>query len=157
MKWVAQVSEYWPLPRLADMTDEDTEGVLAGESQFEFSNAVSPTHSNDSGISSVHQLSLSPPRQKGRIVLVGSGPGHPSLLTIATRDALTKHAHLVLSDKLVPAAVLDLIPPHVKVQIARKFPGNAEGAQKEMQEAAVEAAERGLTVVRVRFCLLSSL
>lgn len=152
MKWVAQVSEYWPIPRLAELTDQDTEGILAGESRFELTNSISPTHSHDSDVSSVHQLHMTPPQRKGRIVLVGSGPGHPSLLTIATHDALTKHAHLVLSDKLVPAAVLDLIPSHVKVQIARKFPGNAEGAQTEMQEAAVEAAQQGLTVVRVRSC-----
>lgn len=82
-------------------------------------------------------------------MLVGSGPGHPALLTLATHSALTRQADLVLSDKLVPAAVLALIPPHVEVRIARKFPGNAEGAQTEMMEAALEAAQRGLTVVRV--------
>jgi uroporphyrin-III C-methyltransferase len=58
---------------------------------------------------------------------------------------------LVLSDKLVPAAVLALIPADVEVRIARKFPGNADGAQIEMMEAAIEAARRGLTVVRVSY------
>ncbi|EEB96431.1 hypothetical protein MPER_04438 [Moniliophthora perniciosa FA553] len=99
-------------------------------------------------IPSVHSLTLPPPA--GRILLVGSGPGHPSLLTLATHTALTKLAHLVLSDKLVPDAVLALIPSHVEVRIAKKFPGNAEGAQNEMMEAAVEAARRGLTVVRLK-------
>ncbi|EGO05389.1 hypothetical protein SERLA73DRAFT_43774 [Serpula lacrymans var. lacrymans S7.3] len=100
----------------------------------------------------IHDLSLLSPsaQPRGRILLVGSGPGHPSLLTLATHKALTKHANLVLSDKLVPAAVLKLIPPEVEVRIARKFPGNAEGAQTEMMEAAVEAAKRGLTVVRLK-------
>jgi uroporphyrin-III C-methyltransferase len=41
---------------------------------------------------------------------------------------------------LVSAAVLALIPKTVKVLIARKFPGNAKGAQSEMMDAAVEAA-----------------
>ncbi|KAG6858229.1 hypothetical protein C0993_006240 [Termitomyces sp. T159_Od127] len=57
-------------------------------------------------------------------------------------------ADLVLSDKLVPDAVLALIPKTVQIRIAKKFPGNAEGAQMEMMEAAIEAAQRGLTVVR---------
>ncbi|KAF8547847.1 tetrapyrrole methylase [Imleria badia] len=61
-----------------------------------------------------------------------------------------RHADIVLSDKLVPAPVLELIPPHVEVRIARKFPGNADGAQTEMMVAAVEAANRGLTVVRLK-------
>jgi uroporphyrin-III C-methyltransferase len=69
---------------------------------------------------------------------------------MATHDILTRQADLVLSDKLVPEAVLDL-PKSVEVRIARKFPGNAEGAQQEMMEAAaVDAANRGLTFVKVR-------
>ncbi|KAJ7508435.1 uroporphyrin-III C-methyltransferase [Mycena galericulata] len=137
MKWVAQVSEYWPLSRLAAMTEEEMYEVLAGE--YSAAPSVFPP--------SLH--SLDAPR-KGRILLVGSGPGHPSLLTLATHTALTQLADLVLSDKLVPAAVLALIPPTVQVRIAKKFPGNAEGAQNEMMEAAVEAATRGLTVVRLK-------
>ncbi|KAJ7077585.1 uroporphyrin-III C-methyltransferase [Mycena crocata] len=138
MKWVAQVSEYWPLSKLAAMTEPEMREVLAGEySTAPSASSILPP--------SLHSLDI---RRKGRILLVGSGPGHPSLLTLATHTALTKLADLVLSDKLVPAAVLELIPPIVQVRIAKKFPGNAEGAQNEMMEAAVEAAKRGLTVVR---------
>ncbi|KAJ7083379.1 uroporphyrin-III C-methyltransferase [Mycena belliarum] len=140
MKWVAQVSEYWPISRLAAMTEHDMGEVLAGEC---YTSPSAPSTLSPS----IHSLDI---RQKGRIFLVGSGPGHPSLLTIATHTALTKLADLVLSDKLVPAAVLALIPPTVQVRIAKKFPGNAEGAQNEMMEAAVEAASRGLTVVRLK-------
>ena len=94
-------------------------------------------------------LSSKPLQNNGRILLVGSGPGHPSLLTIATHTALTQWADLVLSDKLVPDAILALIPKHVSVRIANKYAGNVEVAQIEMMEAAVEAANKGLTVVRV--------
>ncbi|KAJ7729099.1 uroporphyrin-III C-methyltransferase [Mycena maculata] len=140
MKWVGQVSEYWPLSRLAAMTEDEMREVLAGE--------YSTSPAAPSALPpSLHSLDV---RQKGRILLVGSGPGHPSLLTLATHTALTQLADLVLSDKLVPAAVLALIPPTVQVRIAKKFPGNAEGAQNEMMEAAVEAARRGLTVVRLK-------
>ena len=55
---------------------------------------------------------------------------------------------MTFTTMLVPAAVLALIPTGVQIRIAKKFPGNAEGAQNEMMEAAVEAARRGLTVVR---------
>ncbi|KAG5644090.1 hypothetical protein DXG03_009109 [Asterophora parasitica] len=144
IKWVAQVSEYWPISKLAQMSDAEMEDVLAGNS----SPAPSPmTPHPESTTSSIHSLALTRP---GRILLVGSGPGHPSLLTIATHTALTKLADLVLSDKLVPDAVLAIIPKTVEVRIAKKFPGNAEASQLEMMEAAVEAAQRGLTVVRVR-------
>jgi uroporphyrin-III C-methyltransferase len=147
MKWVAQISEYWPLSRLAQMSTEEMEDVLN-------SDVGSPSPPSSSlSLPSIHTLLISPPKRTGRILLVGSGPGHPALLTRATHSALTEHAQLVLSDKLVPAAVLALIPAHVEVRIARKFPGNADGAQHELMLAAVDAARRGLTVVRVRLSL----
>ena len=175
IKWVAQVSEYWPISKLASMSEEELKSVLAEESHLSPNTQPNDTKDLSNGDNSLPAVQLSsqdqqaqvssqpslhfehlpiPPSPKstkrGRILLVGSGPGHPSLLTIATHTALTQHADLVLSDKLVPAAVLNLIPKHVQVRIARKFPGNAEGAQTEMMEAAVEAANRGMTVVRVR-------
>ncbi|KAJ7194731.1 uroporphyrin-III C-methyltransferase [Mycena pura] len=137
MKWIAQVSEYWPLSKLASMSDEEMLDILAEE------------HSTSPAALSALLQSLDV-RRKGRILLVGSGPGHPSLLTVAAHTALTKLADVVLSDKLVPSAVLDLIPQTVQVRIAKKFPGNSEGAQSEMMAAAVEAANRGLTVIRLK-------
>ncbi|KAI0713119.1 uroporphyrin-III C-methyltransferase [Cerioporus squamosus] len=134
LRWVAQVSEYWPIRKLAQMTDEDMAAVLDGRDGLPSPTPSSPgTSSSQASLTTpIHDLPLSPPRQ-GRIFLVGSGPGHPSLLTVATHVALTKHAQLVLSDKLVPAAVLALIPSGV-----------------ELMEAAIEAAKRGLTVVRLK-------
>lgn len=157
MKYVAQVSEYWPVAQLAALSTVDMAAVLNGlgatTPATDGGGAPRPAlhRAGDTELASVHGLVLPAPPRHGRILLVGSGPGHPALLTLATHSALTRHADLVLSDKLVPAAVLALIPAHVEVRIARKFPGNAEGAQREMMEAAVEAAQRGLTVVRVRF------
>ncbi|KAF5357577.1 hypothetical protein D9758_007455 [Tetrapyrgos nigripes] len=143
MRWVAQISEYWPISKLAKLEEREMRQVLAG-TQFSAGNGDLEFPP------SVHSLDVRPPGGRGRILLVGSGPGHPSLLTLATHTALTKLANLVLSDKLVPDAVLALIPKDVEVRIARKFPGNAEGAQTEMMEAAIEAARRGLTVVRLK-------
>ncbi|THH32819.1 hypothetical protein EUX98_g1311 [Antrodiella citrinella] len=152
MRWVAQVSEYWPIPRLATLSHEEMTSILGGDAGTSSNVQVNGTtsHPKDSKVPSVHALPLNPASPKGRIYLTGSGPGHPSLLTIATHDALTRRANLVLSDKLVPAAVLALIPAGVEVKIARKFPGNADGAQNELMEVAIEAANRGLTVVRLK-------
>ena len=154
MKWVAQISEYWSITRLAKLTEADMNDILnprpsPRSSTSTVTNRSSFNHELPDQSQSQHGILLEPPLREGRIYLVGSGPGHPSLLTIATHMVLTKHADLVLTDKLVPAAVLALIPKHVEVRVARKFPGNAEQAQLEMMEAAVEAAEKGRIVVRV--------
>ena len=147
MRWVAQISEYWSYSHLSSLTKEGMEKVLSGDGL----GVPSESARGDIGKGSRHGLALAPPSPRRTIFLVGSGPGHPGLLTVATRDILTREADLVLSDKLVPEAVLALIPKNVEVRIARKFPGNADGAQQEMMEAAVDAASRGLTVVRVRY------
>jgi uroporphyrin-III C-methyltransferase len=156
MKWVAQVSEYWPIDRLARLNREEMTGVLNGQhvttSSPPPSALTSATTTTPVTLPSHHSLDIPP--IPGTIYLVGSGPGHPSLLTRAAYTLLTERAQLVLSDKLVPASVLALIPPHVPVTIARKFPGNADNAQMEMMDAAIEAARKGLCVVRVRFLLL---
>lgn len=154
MKWVAQISEYWSLSQLAALREDEMVRMLDGDhtpssAVAQLSNLTlesTPSH---------HDLSLTLPlkkeeKAKGRVLLVGSGPGHPSLLTLAAHTALTKEADIVLTDKLVPAAVLALIPTHVEVHVARKFPGNAEGAQQELMDLALSGAKAGKTVVRLK-------
>ncbi|KAJ3799376.1 uroporphyrin-III C-methyltransferase [Lentinula aff. detonsa] len=145
MKWVAQISEYWPFEKLAAMTERDMKRYLEDEcNKFPIPPVLPPT--------SIHSIFPSPPTpaKPGQILLIGSGPGHPSLLTVAAHRALTELADIVLADKLVPAAVLELIPSKVEVVIARKFPGNADRAQQEMMERAVKEARKGKCVVRLK-------
>jgi uroporphyrin-III C-methyltransferase len=86
---------------------------------------------------------------KGRIILAGSGPGHPDLLTRATHKAILT-ADIILADKLVPSGVLDLIPRRTPVHIARKFPGNAELAQEELLSLGLAGLKAGKSVLRLK-------
>ena len=135
MRWLSQICEYWPLQRLASITDEDVDAVLQ-----------SYKHSDRSGL---NLAELDQRRRKGKIILAGSGPGHPDLLTRATHKAILS-ADLVLADKLVPAPVMDLIPRRAEVHIARKFPGNADKAQEELLELGLAGAKHGKNVVRLK-------
>ncbi|KAK2808213.1 hypothetical protein FQN50_004954 [Emmonsiellopsis sp. PD_5] len=138
MRWLSQICEYWPLRRLATITGADMEAILAAYRSASAKASIS-TPENGLGL----------PPKKGKIILAGSGPGHPDLLTRATHLAI-KNAELILADKLVPAAVLDLIPRRTEVHIARKFPGNADRAQEELLEMGIAGLRAGRTVLRLK-------
>ena len=135
MRWLAQMCEYWPLKRLSSITDADVDAVLA----LYASDQESPfaARGRDEG------------RPDGKLILAGSGPGHPDLLTRATYKAI-QNADIILADKLVPEPVLDLIPRRTPVHIARKFPGNADKAQEELLEMAMAGVREGKTVLRLK-------
>lgn len=137
IRWLSQICEYWPLRRLASISDEDVEAVLKLY-------AAHPSNSNP-----VEPLALGSTAGRGRIILAGSGPGHPDLLTKATHKAILS-ADLILADKLVPSGVLDLIPHRTPVHIARKFPGNADRAQEELLELGLAGLKSGQTVLRLK-------
>ncbi|KAK8104392.1 uroporphyrin-III [Apiospora kogelbergensis] len=138
MRWLSQICEYWPLKRLAAVSDEDVEGILKSYEGINAPESIGrPTGKS------------SPLANRGRVILAGSGPGHPDLLTQATHKAI-QTADLILADKLVPSGVLDLIPRRTPVHIARKFPGNADAAQEELQQMAIAGVREGKTVLRLK-------
>jgi uroporphyrin-III C-methyltransferase len=135
MRWLAQVCEYWPLRRLAAITDADVEALLR---DYTKTTALRAANAEKSGES-----------RTGRIILAGSGPGNPDLLTRAAHKAILS-ADLILADKLVPSPILDLVPRRATVHIARKFPGNADKAQEELLEMGLEGLKAGKVVVRIK-------
>ncbi|OTB16991.1 hypothetical protein K445DRAFT_57956 [Daldinia sp. EC12] len=150
MRWLSQICEYWPLKRLAAITDEDVANILKSYDDLASSNPIGKSSSTGGGNSNSNSNSNNNNTgNRGRIILAGSGPGHPDLLTRATHKAI-QSADLVLADKLVPAGVLDLIPRRTPVHIARKFPGNADAAQAELEEMAIAGAREGKTVLRLK-------
>ncbi|GFZ49864.1 LOW QUALITY PROTEIN: hypothetical protein JCM24511_07267 [Saitozyma sp. JCM 24511] len=139
MRWVHQMSEYYSYDALSRLTPSAMDEALSTYSITTPPPALLPHHEGSAATTS----------QQGRIYLVGSGPGHPGLLTVAALHIL-RTATLILSDKLVPAEVLALIPKSTTLHIAKKFPGNAEGAQNEMMELALAGAQKGEVVVRLK-------
>jgi uroporphyrin-III C-methyltransferase len=137
MRWLSQICEYWPLKRLAAISDDDVNSILE-------------SYAGTCSLESIGKPALpSDPSTRGLIILAGSGPGHPDLLTQATHKAI-QSAHLILADKLVPSGVLDLIPRRTPVRSARKFPGNADAAQEELLEMALAGLREGKTVLRLK-------
>lgn len=83
-----------------------------------------------------------------KVSLVGAGPGDPELLTIKAQR-LIREADVVLHDDLVPAAILALARPRAQVANVGKRCGAKGITQAEINERMIEAARRGLCVVRL--------
>lgn len=138
-RWLSQIVEYYPLEKLATLNMEELSEQYSSRS---------PTP--EAQIETAIENDSTEAKPKGSISLIGSGPGSVSLLTIGALHAI-QNADLVLADKLVPQAVLDLIPKHrTQLFIAKKFPGNAERAQEELLALGLEAVLRGENVVRLK-------
>jgi uroporphyrin-III C-methyltransferase len=65
-------------------------------------------------------VSLLDPQARGRVILVGAGPGDPGLLTLRAVEAL-KSADVVVHDGLIDPAVLDFAPANAqRISVAKQ-------------------------------------
>src|SRR5262249_48880493 len=85
----------------------------------------------------------------GRVCLVGAGPGDPGLLTLRAAERL-REAEVVVYDRLVNPALLDLAPP----EALRIFAGKRVGAhclpQGSVNALLIHHAEAGRCVGRLK-------
>lgn len=89
------------------------------------------------------------PMAKGKVYLVGAGPGDPRLLTLEAA-ALLKTADVVFHDDLVSDEILELIPEHVYVESVGKRCGHPRVSQKQIHALIINAANEGWKVVRLK-------
>ena len=82
------------------------------------------------------------PIAKGKVYLVGAGPGDPGLLTLEAAKLL-KTADVVFHDDLVSHEILGLIPDHVYVESVGKLCGHARVSQKQIHALMINAASEG--------------
>jgi uroporphyrin-III C-methyltransferase len=86
---------------------------------------------------------------KGKVYLVGAGPGDPELLTLKAA-ALLRSAGLVLHDDLVPPAVIAMVGRQALVLSVGKRCGVKHVQQAEIHTLMIEAARQNLSVVRLK-------
>jgi uroporphyrin-III C-methyltransferase len=86
---------------------------------------------------------------KGKVYLVGAGPGDPELLTLKAARVL-KNADVVLHDDLVGAEILEFAPPHAQRHNVGKRCGKKKISQAEINFLMVSLASSGLRVVRLK-------
>ncbi|GAA3307908.1 uroporphyrinogen-III C-methyltransferase [Streptomyces cinereospinus] len=83
------------------------------------------------------------------VALVGGGPGDPDLITVRGRRLLAE-ADVVIADRLGPRDLLAELPPHVEVIDAAKIPYGRSMAQEAINNALIEHAKQGKSVVRLK-------
>jgi uroporphyrin-III C-methyltransferase len=86
---------------------------------------------------------------KGKVYLVGAGPGDPELLTLKAA-ALLRSAGLVLHDDLVPPTVIAMAGRQALVLSVGKRCGVKHVQQAEIHALMIEAARQKLSVVRLK-------
>jgi uroporphyrin-III C-methyltransferase len=86
---------------------------------------------------------------KGKVYLVGAGPGDPELLTLKALRLL-RTAEAVLHDDLVAPEILELIPPTAQIYNVGKRCGKKKISQGEINSLMVALASFGLRVVRLK-------
>ncbi|MGA5408567.1 uroporphyrinogen-III C-methyltransferase [Streptomyces lavendulocolor] len=106
----------------------------------------------DAIVEGLRDGSLVAPHHRDRtpcVALVGGGPGDPDLITVRGRRLLAE-ADVVIADRLGPRDLLDELPPHVEVIDAAKIPYGRFMAQEAINNALIEHAKAGKSVVRLK-------
>ncbi|RMH50928.1 MAG: uroporphyrinogen-III C-methyltransferase [Alphaproteobacteria bacterium] len=85
----------------------------------------------------------------GRVAIVGAGPGDPELLTLRARRLL-HDADVVIHDRLVPGAVLELARREARIIEVGKTPGGPSWPQEAINALMVAEARQGALVVRLK-------
>ncbi|MGO9433326.1 MAG: siroheme synthase CysG [Terracidiphilus sp.] len=87
--------------------------------------------------------------QRGKVFLVGAGPGDPDLLTVKALR-LIQSADAILHDDLVPRPILDLASPSAEMVNVGKRCGTKSITQEEIHELMIGHARAERSVVRLK-------
>ncbi|USI73120.1 uroporphyrinogen-III C-methyltransferase [Sphingomonas morindae] len=93
--------------------------------------------------------SLLDPQARGRVILVGAGPGDPGLLTLRAVDAL-RQADIVVHDGLIDPRILDYAPPAAQRISVAKSRARHTLPQEAINALIIAHVRAGSIVVRLK-------
>lgn len=86
---------------------------------------------------------------RGKVYIVGAGPGDPELMTLKARRVIDS-ADVVMHDSLVGSGILETLPDEAEVVGVGKNPNGERTTQEEINEMMVEEAHEGNDVARLK-------
>jgi uroporphyrin-III C-methyltransferase/precorrin-2 dehydrogenase/sirohydrochlorin ferrochelatase len=95
------------------------------------------------------KLEETPAKRTPGVVLIGGGPGHPDLITVAGRKALMD-ADVVVADRLAPRELLGDLSADTELIDVAKLPRGRSALQEEINRVIVDRALAGKRVVRFK-------
>lgn len=87
--------------------------------------------------------------QKGKVYLIGAGPGDPGLITVKGRECIAK-ADVIIYDHLANDALLSFASADAELIYAGKIGGAHNREQRQINELLVEKALAGNVVARLK-------
>ncbi len=87
--------------------------------------------------------------KRGRVYLVGAGPGDPGLLTARALELIAS-ADTILYDRLIPASALDGARADAELLFVGKQGGGESVPQEQTEELMIDRARAGCMVVRLK-------
>ena len=86
---------------------------------------------------------------RGKVIIVGGGPGDPKLITVKGLEALAS-ADVIIYDRLAPKELLARAKSDCEIIYAGKGPGDHALEQDEINQLMVKKAIEGKVVVRLK-------
>ncbi len=88
-------------------------------------------------------------KQRGKVFLVGAGPGDPKLLTIKAVEAI-QEADVIVYDRLINKEILHYAKKNVELIYCGKMPNHHFIPQEQINDILVSQAKLGKNVVRLK-------
>ncbi|CAG8631182.1 11026_t:CDS:1 [Funneliformis mosseae] len=158
MQWMSKICEDWSIEDLKRLDNNVIEALLPYYEKHvipSFNTIKQETFLIDKSEEVTKEMNLEDEHKetkKGQLILVGAGPGDPSLLTHKATEALS-NADLVVSDLLIPKEIFSVIKCEIRLASAKSGPQKSvksEESQKEIQNWCLEGLEKGKNVVRLK-------
>ncbi|MFX1450200.1 MAG: uroporphyrinogen-III C-methyltransferase [Promethearchaeota archaeon] len=86
---------------------------------------------------------------KGKVFLVGAGPGDPELITLKALKVLEK-AEVILYDRLVNKEILNYAPKTANIIFVGKEYGKQQETQSKIYDLILEFYKKGMVIIRLK-------